>query len=103
MQCPVCDDKLREIERHGVMVDICPSCKGIWLDRGELEKILGMEERGDFGRGDDRQSDDHRREGRDERDRDDTRSHESWSGQKHQPTGKKRSLLTDLLEGFGGE
>ncbi len=31
---------MREIERFGVLVDICPSCKGVWLDRGELEKIL---------------------------------------------------------------
>jgi Zn-finger nucleic acid-binding protein len=31
---------MREIERFGVMVDICPSCKGVWLDRGELDKII---------------------------------------------------------------
>lgn len=43
MQCPVCDEKLRTIERLGVELDICPSCKGIWLDRGELDKILEMD------------------------------------------------------------
>ena len=31
---------MREIERFGVLVDICPSCKGVWLDRGELDKII---------------------------------------------------------------
>lgn len=41
MQCPVCDQvKLREVEREGVMIDVCPSCKGVWLDRGELEKLI---------------------------------------------------------------
>lgn len=41
MNCPVCDDvRMREVEKDGVMIDICPSCKGVWLDRGELEKLL---------------------------------------------------------------
>lgn len=40
MQCPVCGEALRTINRHEVEVDICPGCKGVWLDRGELEKIL---------------------------------------------------------------
>ncbi|MFA0767666.1 MAG: hypothetical protein OXFUSZZB_000994 [Candidatus Fervidibacter sp.] len=31
---------MREIERFGVLVDICPSCKGVWLDQGELDKII---------------------------------------------------------------
>jgi len=41
MKCPVCEDvKMREAEKEGVMIDICPSCKGVWLDRGELDKLL---------------------------------------------------------------
>jgi Zn-finger nucleic acid-binding protein len=40
MNFPVCDENLREIERHSLKVDICPGCKGIWLDRRELEKII---------------------------------------------------------------
>lgn len=41
MKCPICDDvRLREVEKEGVLIDICPSCKGVWLDRGELEKLL---------------------------------------------------------------
>ncbi len=43
MDCPVCGERLKEIDRSGVMVDICPSCKGIWLDRGEIDKIIGVE------------------------------------------------------------
>lgn len=41
MRCPVCDDvRMREIEKDGVMIDVCPDCKGVWLDRGELEKLM---------------------------------------------------------------
>lgn len=40
MQCPVCGERMREIEKHGVTIDICPGCKGVWLDRGELEKLI---------------------------------------------------------------
>lgn len=40
MNCPVCDGKLREVERQGIQIDVCPECKGVWLDRGELEKLL---------------------------------------------------------------
>lgn len=41
MKCPVCDNvSMREVEKEGVLIDICPSCKGVWLDRGELDKLL---------------------------------------------------------------
>lgn len=41
MKCPVCDDmRMKEVEKEGVLIDICPQCKGVWLDRGELEKLL---------------------------------------------------------------
>jgi len=31
---------MREVEKNGIMIDICPSCKGVWLDRGELDKLM---------------------------------------------------------------
>jgi Zn-finger nucleic acid-binding protein len=41
MRCPRCEAAvLDERERDGVVVDACPSCRGIWLDRGELEKLI---------------------------------------------------------------
>ncbi|WRK53907.1 zf-TFIIB domain-containing protein [Coprobacillaceae bacterium CR2/5/TPMF4] len=41
MKCPVCKDvTLLMSEKHGVEIDYCPECRGIWLDRGELEKII---------------------------------------------------------------
>lgn len=40
MQCPVCSVPLQMTERQGVEIDYCPQCRGVWLDRGELDKIL---------------------------------------------------------------
>lgn len=41
MNCPVCDSmRMREVEKDGILIDVCPSCKGVWLDRGELEKLM---------------------------------------------------------------
>ncbi|MDU4695945.1 MAG: zf-TFIIB domain-containing protein [Paenibacillus sp.] len=41
MKCPVCNDvRMREVEKDGVLIDVCPDCKGVWLDRGELEKLM---------------------------------------------------------------
>ena len=41
MRCPMCAEAvLAPTYRHGIEVDVCPRCKGVWLDRGELEKIL---------------------------------------------------------------
>ncbi|MGF7049799.1 Zn-finger nucleic acid-binding protein [Paenibacillus sp. DS2015] len=41
MKCPVCNDiRMREVEKNDVMIDVCPECKGVWLDRNELEKLM---------------------------------------------------------------
>jgi Zn-finger nucleic acid-binding protein len=40
MPCPVCQVSLVMSERQGVEIDYCPKCRGVWLDRGELDKIL---------------------------------------------------------------
>lgn len=40
MQCPVDGETLVMSERSGVEIDYCPKCRGVWLDRGELDKIL---------------------------------------------------------------
>jgi uncharacterized protein len=43
MKCPVCPDAtLLMSERQGVEIDYCPSCRGVWLDRGELDKLLQL-------------------------------------------------------------
>ena len=41
MKCPICTEvDLVMSERQGVEIDYCPTCRGIWLDRGELDKII---------------------------------------------------------------
>ncbi|MEY4712492.1 MAG: hypothetical protein RIS88_1942 [Pseudomonadota bacterium] len=41
MQCPVCKTvHLTMAERSGIEIDYCPQCRGVWLDRGELDKII---------------------------------------------------------------
>lgn len=41
MNCPVCkESKLVMSERQGIEIDYCPNCRGVWLDRGELDKII---------------------------------------------------------------
>jgi len=40
MICPKCNNNLVMSNTQGVEIDFCPNCKGVWLDRGELEKII---------------------------------------------------------------
>jgi hypothetical protein len=40
MKCPVCNVDLLVNERQGVEIDYCPKCRGVWLDRGELDKLI---------------------------------------------------------------
>ena len=65
MKCPLCKTvDLNMSQRDGVEIDYCPQCRGVWLDRGELEKIIErsaarFDDRGyNTYRGDDRRRDD---------------------------------------------
>lgn len=40
MKCPNCDETLVMSNREGVEIDYCPKCRGVWLDKGELDKII---------------------------------------------------------------
>ena len=40
MNCPICNVQLVMNERQGIEIDYCPRCRGVWLDRGELDKII---------------------------------------------------------------
>lgn len=75
MNCPVCSNvNLVMSERQGIEIDYCPQCRGVWLDRGELDKVIERSVAGssaerfdndDRGR-DYKPSDDYRREHRHE-------------------------------------
>jgi ribosomal protein L37AE/L43A len=46
MRCPKCGTRLGQRRLHGVSVDECPSCHGVWLDEGELQQIASTESEG---------------------------------------------------------
>jgi uncharacterized protein len=95
MNCPVDGSELRMTERQGIEIDYCPQCRGIWLDRGELDKVLERSAQPAYR--------DEREQSApppywDERDRyDDDRP---YRGQDSGRKSKSRSLLEDLLD-FG--
>ncbi|WP_395672207.1 zf-TFIIB domain-containing protein [Phenylobacterium sp.] len=53
--CPNDNTAMQNVNRNGVEIDICPTCRGVWLDRGELEKILGESRQEAAGQQQDRQ------------------------------------------------
>ena len=83
MKCPIDDSPLSVSSREGVEIDFCPQCRGVWLDRGELDKILDRAATAypaaaqppapTAPRSDDRRSDDGRDDRRDDRRDDDDR------------------------------
>lgn len=44
--CPTCSTPMSEVSRRGVYIDVCPACRGVWLDGGELEKLLATADAG---------------------------------------------------------
>lgn len=44
MKCPRDHAHLQAVIRQGIEIDICPECQGVWLDRGELEKLIEVEQ-----------------------------------------------------------
>ncbi len=50
LMCPNDNAAMQKVVRDGVEIDMCPTCRGVWLDRGEMEKILagGREQQQDF-------------------------------------------------------
>ncbi len=89
MKCPVCQDiDLIISERQGVEIDYCPTCRGVWLDRGELDKII--ERSAAFAAP---------ASGVKEEEDDDDRRYKDYSRRDQAPKKKKReSFLSDLFD-----
>lgn len=118
MQCPIDGETLLMSQRNGVEIDYCPKCRGVWLDRGELDKILerasaeaapAANPRGDDRRQEGRSQEDRRQEDRREDRRNDYRSddrhtsdrREDYDGRSHDGHGHKKrreSFLSDLFD-----
>jgi Zn-finger nucleic acid-binding protein len=95
MNCPTDGETLLMSERMGVEIDYCPRCRGVWLDRGELDKLLATVDRDDDDGWDDRRRyDDDRRRYDDDRERPRFESHRLPYGGKR----KKKSFLSEMFE-----
>lgn len=98
MNCPVCKVPLVMSDRNGVEIDYCPSCRGVWLDRGELDKIIERINENESYR-----SRDHHQEYREEQRHDHQSDHDhnenrgEHSGH-HNKKRKKENFLGDLFD-----
>lgn len=45
LNCPNCSNAMQESKKYEVDIDYCPRCKGVWLDRGEIDKIANVQSR----------------------------------------------------------
>lgn len=75
MDCPVDGTQLLMSERQGIEIDYCPKCRGVWLDRGELDKMIEKADR--------------------------EAPPTSPGRESHSPPKKKKNLLSELFE-LGG-
>ena len=106
MNCPVDATTLQMTDRQGIEIDYCPSCRGVWLDRGELDKLIersqqfeaapASREYPDRYESEPRWGDDDRRRRDDDDDDDDDWRHGSRHGRRH----KRKNMLGDLFD-FG--
>ncbi len=93
MKCPNCNETLLMTQRNNVEIDYCPNCRGVWLDKGELDKLLEFEERRakDEPRSfDDRNRDEHRRY--------DERRDKDYYDDRHKSPKKKKGFLGDFFD-----
>ena len=98
MKCPIDQTTLQVTDRQGIEIDWCPTCRGVWLDRGELDKLI--ERSGAFTEGgrDDRDDRDERRRYDDDDDRYERDRHDRDRDPRRRK--RKKSFLDDLFD-FG--
>lgn len=104
MKCPIDGSELRISDRQGIEIDYCPQCRGIWLDRGELDKLLERNAQVQFAAPSPRDSgryDEPERPYRDDDRRyrdDDRRSYDDDRDYRKSKKKRARSFLEDILD-----
>ncbi len=89
MKCPSCKDPVLVIsERKGIEIDYCPNCRGIWLDRGELDKILERS----------REEEEAAAPTQQRREVEQRPQYVAQEGYYHKPYKRKKSLLEELFD-----
>lgn len=96
MLCPPCQIPLQMSERQGIEIDYCPQCRGVWLDRGELDKILERSVADDPSKHDARRRERERDDDYDDRDNRD-RHHDRKHGYAHGGY-RRKSWLKELFD-----
>jgi uncharacterized protein len=98
LNCPVCSVELKMADRQGVEVDYFPQRRGVWLDRGELDKIIERSAAFEVARGsEERPRRDSEERPREYRDRDD-RPYEHRDRDEYYHKKKRRGFLEDLFD-----
>lgn len=108
MKCPVCKDvTLLMTEKKGVEIDYCPECRGIWLDRGELDKLIEKEENYNKEHYGERRSEkdyrDHYEHKSDKHYNDDYYDDRDYKSDKYRHRRKKESFMGEIFDIFGGD
>lgn len=83
MKCPNCNETLLMTHRNNIEIDYCPSCRGVWLDKGELDKLLEYDARS--GGNEQPRYDEHR-------------PHERYDDRHKQYPRKKKGFLGDFFD-----
>jgi uncharacterized protein len=91
LRCPIDGSRLVQTERSEILIDACPSCRGVWLDRGELDRILVQERQ--WAAGDPDEDFFREVEGR--------RGSEPERRDERPDKRRRGSFFEDLFEGFG--
>jgi Zn-finger nucleic acid-binding protein len=95
MKCPIDGTDLAMTERQGIEVDYCPQCRGVWLDRGELDKII---ERSAEDEAPEPQYVEQPRHRDEPRYREEPRYRDDRNYGSHRPYKKKKSLLGEIFD-----
>lgn len=100
MRCPNDDTSLSISDRQGIEIDYCPECRGVWLDRHELDKLIersaAQAAPPEASRPAPRRNDDY--DDRDDRDHRDHRDHRDDRDDRRPKKSKKSSFLSEIFE-----
>lgn len=95
MKCPNCNEVLVMTERQGIEIDYCPKCRGVWLDKGELDKIIERAS-GDPSLADQKQYEERKFKKDDDYDRDE--DYRRRGNEKYPPYKRKGGFLGNLFD-----
>ena len=100
MKCPVCKEiNLVMSEKQGIEIDYCPECRGVWLDRGELDKIIIKNNSELNYQSQEQQNNKHTTYYNENN----LSSHKENESYKNQNGRKKESFMSNVFDMFGGD